>query len=95
MAGVNKVGVEMSIRFRGEEVHSFEIYPDAPENLYDSTESATIPHAYGGKEDAGALPAPKQTGPHAILATAIKNAKASSEAFLADKCEGPVKFDDM
>ncbi|ETV94712.1 hypothetical protein H310_11685 [Aphanomyces invadans] len=90
-----KVGVTMSIRFRGEEVHAFSVHPDVPEDMYSTNESETIPHAYGGKEDGGPLPAPKQTGPHALLATAIKNAKSKSEAFLADKCEGPVKLDDV
>ncbi|CAK4084869.1 unnamed protein product [Aphanomyces euteiches] len=91
----DKVGVSMTIRFRGEEVHAFSVNPEEPEDIYDTTQSATVPHAYSGREDGGDLPQPKLTGPHAILVTAIKNAKANSEGFLADKCEGPVKFDDM
>ncbi|RHY03790.1 hypothetical protein DYB37_008993 [Aphanomyces astaci] len=67
-----KVGVSMSIRFRGEEVHAFSVHPEVPEDMYNASESETVPHAYGGKEDGGALPEPKQTGDHALLATAIK-----------------------
>ncbi|OQS02281.1 hypothetical protein THRCLA_21457 [Thraustotheca clavata] len=86
-------GVSMTIRFKGEQVHAFSIHPTTPINLYDTKESLSTPHCYGGKEDGGLLPTPNNAGPHALLATAIKQAKESSEGFLADKCEGPVKED--
>jgi hypothetical protein len=65
-------GVTMTIHFHGEKVHQHSIYPSKSENIYESDATATIPHAYAGKEDGGPLPMPKQTGPHALLATAIK-----------------------
>ncbi|EQC28372.1 hypothetical protein SDRG_13919 [Saprolegnia diclina VS20] len=88
-----KPGVTMTIRFKGELVHEFAVHPSTPDNLYDTTESLTTPHCYSGKEDGGFLPVPNNAGPHALLATAIVKAKQSSEGFLADKCEGPVKDD--
>ena len=81
----DKVGVQVSISFHGEQVHCFESFPSEPLNTLFQSDSSSQ-HGFSGKLDGGEAMAPlKNAGPMAQLVRALIDAKESSEQFLSDK----------